>query len=151
MSRVILPTDLNDILADLSRRVDNLETGGKPIAKVADEASGSSGSVSAGSQTLFTSTISWSDATVEEALLAIPHWVLYVDTDDDITQQYGGGSNVAEENHLVLPYLDQASLEADNFRSRFRLFVQNQDSVAHEYFLHIQFLYISASSGSSGT
>lgn len=131
---------IEERINEISKRIDRLETGGKPFTGTIGEVTDDSTSLPPGSQALFTVTVEWSDSDVTETLLATPLLIVYIDTDNDTTYQYGGGSNIDEENHIVFWYVDTTA--SSNTSKVLRIFMQNEDTVNHIYYAHASWSYI---------
>lgn len=152
MGITVTQPELSDILAQLSRRIDTLETGGKPMLGLT--ASGSlSITLAAGvDSTAIGSTISWTNPNVTAPMNGIPYLALYVDTDNVATHLWPVGTSLTsgQRNVDFRWFLDQRYLSQFNNQTRTRIYLKNNDSGSHTYYLYIQWIFMQGGSGSSG-
>lgn len=149
MGTIPIKEDLAQMLADLSQRIDNLETGGKPFTTASSPVS-TTITLAAGASQGLDATISWSDSSITQAMLAVPYLQVFVDDDQILSDRYGndGGNNVDEKDHIVFWFMDQNDHVVNPERARLHIFIENKDSVEHDYIIYVAWTYISASSSS---
>lgn len=147
MGKTILPAELEEQLGALSRRIENLETGAKPLVSVSGEASGNTGSLNQNVQSLLTVTLNWVDTDEVTNPHGVPYIQVYVDNDNDTTYALPGGTNVDETKHKIIWHLVQEDIEGNPNRCRLRIYILNQDTNPHTYYVHVQWTYVTASSG----
>lgn len=141
---------LEDIIGKLARRLDRLETGGKPLVDLSARAFVSV-PLTAGTEVTLAATLAWNDLTVQSNPNGIPYFVLYVDNDETAAYRWPAGTSLsAGQNNLTFDwFMDDLDLESNNNRSRVYIRIKNNDSGSHTYYLHLRWVYIGASSGSS--
>lgn len=138
---------IEEYIAQLSQRVDRLETGGKPMTGTSPTATGSI-VLPAGGQVSLNVTLQWSNSDVQQALVGAPHLAIYVDNDNQGPYSYGVGSAVDYTKHFVFYHLNNTQLVNNLYTTRVIIFVENQDSVDHEYFFYITWNFVTGASGS---
>lgn len=150
MGKVYTPETISDILADLSRRVDNLETGGKPIVDLTSRASASF-TLASGADTTLAVTLSWTDSTVTTYPKGLPHFSLYIDNDDNGAYFYPDGVSLSSGQLDTFVYwqLDDNDQKSNQYRSRAVYYIRNDDSVSHDYYFYVRWLYVTGGASSS--
>lgn len=151
MGDVIRPIRLDNILADFSRRLSNVETGGRPVVGLSSQASASF-TLAAGAQAgAIAATLNWVASDVQTNPGGVPYLALYIDNDNDANYLWpSGGSLTADmEDTRMMFFLDESDLTANNNRCRCRVFVYNGGSSSHDYFLKVKWTYIKGGSSSS--
>lgn len=151
MSTTLKQKDIWDYIADLSQRVNRLETGGKPIVGLSDPANVS---LSADANEIFTnitSTLTWVDTDVNTNPGAVPYFALFIDEDNDPTHIWPSGSGLTAEERLIEVrwFMDLAYLSNNPNQNRVRYVLWNTDSIAHTLHFYTGWTYVKGGSGSA--
>jgi hypothetical protein len=139
--------DLTETIASLHKRINRLEAGGKPMTGTSPTATGSY-TLPAGNQVSLNVTLKWSGSDVEQALVGAPHIAIYVDNDNQGPYGYGVGSAVDYTKHFVFWHLNNTQLVNNLYTTRIIIYVQNQDTIDHDYFFYITWNFVTGASGS---
>lgn len=145
-----LRPDLEDIIAGLARRISKLETGGKPVTGLSAQ-SFVSVPLTAGNEVTLAATLAWNDTSVPVNPNGIPYLAVYVDNDENPAYLWPAGSSMSagQKNMTFDWFLNYEDLDNNSNRSQVYVRIKNNDSGSHTYYLHIQWVYTNASSGSS--
>lgn len=155
MGVTIKQKSIIEIISDLSKRLDNLETGGKPLVTNEVPAIPSEIPVEftlpADTYATITVTLFWDDANV----LANPngkiYFSFYIDVDNNANNQWPGGNNIDPALHHISWFYSFAHNYNVDFKETIvQILVENLDSISHDYFFYDAFSLFSGQSGAGG-
>lgn len=151
MSNVIEIKTIKDHLVDIHRRISKLESGAKPNVGIANRGSTGAINLTAGADiTGLAATLTWNNTDVQSVIGAVPYISIYVD--NDLTAAYMWPSGVSlsagQKNLYVVGFMDDTHLASNPTSARYRLYLKNNDSSTHNYYVYINFTYAKGGSGS---
>jgi hypothetical protein len=151
MSSTVDNKKLEDIIIDLARRLRRLETGGKPLAGNSTPASGLIALAAGADITGLAATLSWVNPNVRAVMGAVPYFKIYVDNDNNDAYLWPSGASLSsgQKNLEVVPFLDLDYLQDFPYQARFRMYMKNRDSGAHNYYVYVGWTYSTGGSGSA--
>jgi hypothetical protein len=150
MSNVVEVKSIKDYLVDIHRRISRLETGAKPIMGIAERASTGAINLSAGADiTGLSATLSWTDSGSVAVVGAVPYLSIFVDNDLDPAYMWPSGVSLSsgQKNLTVVGFMDDTYLNSNPNSARYRLYLKNNDSGAHNYYAYINFTYVTGGGG----
>lgn len=151
MSKATTPTELNDVLADIFRRLQNLETGADPSLSVTAATSAGSVTLAANAKATVTSTLSWTDADETVNPGGEFHPIVFIDTDNNGAFLYPtGGSLTSAQKALGLQVFNDGLYVNNNTNeNRAHMVLQNLDASDHTYYIYTLWVYQTGGSSSS--
>lgn len=146
---IIKQNNLSDYIVLLSKRIDRLESGGKPMAGTSDVASATI-PINAGLSSVLSVTLSWQNTDITASLKGTPEFSVYVDTDNDGDYEWpDGGSLSAGQKNMQLEWFHQLSYNQNNpGKDRIKVKLKNLDSGNHTYYLYVRWVYLTGASSS---
>lgn len=139
---------IEEHIADLHKRIDRLETGGKPITGISGAATGNF-TLPGGSSVRFSINLVWSDATITEQPHGKLYFELYVDNDRDDDYRWGWSSTVSSTDHRVIYYPSEVLLSTNQTENNVIMRVYNETASSHTYYIHTLWTFNKGASGSS--
>lgn len=151
MSQNYIPQTLADQVAELSRRIEALETGAKPLVEYSGATFIGSVTLAAGAASRVTSTLDWSDSSVTTNPGGELYLAIYVDTDNDGDYLWHSGASLSDNDRKLTISLikDLAHLDNNNDSNRIQWRIVNNDASQHTYYLYSGFTYLGGGSSSS--
>lgn len=151
MSNVIEIKTIKDHLVDIHRRISKLESGAKPNVGIANRGSTGAINLTAGADiTGLAATLTWNNTDVQSVIGAVPYFSIFVDNDLSQAHLWPSGISLTagQRNLYVVSLMDDAYLASNPTSARFRLYLKNNDSNTHDYYVYINFTYMTGGSGS---
>lgn len=149
MSDTVKLKTLSDYIAGLKKRIDRLESGGKPLAGLSPSATASftlAGGVSANDIAV---TLAWTNADVITNPKGDPNFTIYVDTDNDAAHEWPFGSSLTSgQRNMRFDWFRSWRYLLDNpAKNRAILRISNLDGSSHDYYLHVNWIVLKGGSG----
>lgn len=151
MSDTIVQKEIADYITDISKRVDKLETGGKPITGHSNLA-GVSFTLLAGGYATILADLNWNQPGVTQDPHGRLYFTVFVDNNlfYDYIWPYGGLLNA--KDHLVIANYDWLSFDAEDFsETTVSIYIENRSAISHTYYFYDLFSYLGGQSGSGGS
>lgn len=149
MSSTIQIKRVEDYIAELSRRIDRLEAGGKPMAGISPIGKVSFTLASGAFEDDIAATLAWSNPDVLANPKGTPQFSIYVDTDEDENYAWPYGLSLnAGQKDLEFDWFLNANFAVGNTnKNRVTFSLKNRDSNSHTYHIYINWLYLTGGSG----
>ena len=139
---------IEERINDISKRIDRLETGGKPITGISGAATGNF-TVPGGYNASFSINLVWSDSNVTQQGHGKLYFELYVDNDRDNNSRWGGSNLVSTTDHRVVYYSSELLLNASQNENNVIMRIYNETASPHTYYIHTLWTFVKGASGSS--
>jgi hypothetical protein len=151
MSLPIQRKQLEDIIINMERRLARLETGGRPMAGLSGDATGTFALAGNTAQDNIAITLAWDDPDIQAQPKGDPYITIYVDTDNDSAYEwpYGASLSAGQKNMEIEMFKNWLYLKNNPNQSRVSMRIANRDSGSHTYYLHVAWVYLKGASGSA--
>lgn len=139
----------DDYIVELSKRIDRLEAGGKPMASLSPVGSVTVSLGANGFEDDLAATLSWSNPDVLAIPKGIPAFSIYVDQDanEDYAYPYGNSLSTGQKNLEFTHFINANFISGNQNKTRVTFSLRNRDGSSHTYYVYVRWVYLAGGSG----
>lgn len=152
MSKITATSTPDEILANIVKRLEALEGGGKKLVKVTNVSAVSGITIANGGITTVRTTVAWQDAAITDNPKPDLYWDLYINNDNNGAYRWPGGASLTSTQIREI-YVHQrrvsSGLGGDNSKGYWDTTIHNNTGSSITVYMYTAAVYLSGQSGST--